>query len=255
MNDKLEKLNEYIKSSKKAAIAFSSGMDSTFLLKIAHQILKDNVIALTAKSPMLPKRELDEAKNFCKENDIKHYIVDIDIKNIKHNPKDRCYICKKNIFTEFLKIAKSNNIEYVFDGSNLDDIKDYRPGMQALKELGIKSPLIETGFTKQDIRELSLNPKPSFACLASRFVYGEEITEEKLEMIEKAEQILYENGFQQFRTRLHGKLARIEVLPEEFNKLISADIYSKIKNLGFEYVTMDLKGYRTGSMNETINKE
>lgn len=252
---KLESLKEYFKTLDSVAVAFSSGVDSTFLLKIAYEVLGDKVVAFTAKSPLFPKRELEEAKEFCKKNEIKHIIVEIDIDKIKHNPQNRCYICKKNIFSKFLEIAKENSIKYVVEGSNLDDTSDYRPGLQAVKELGIKSPLLEVGLTKNEIRALSNNQKSSFACLASRFVYGEEITIEKLEMIEKAEQLLFEAGFKQFRVRIHNKLARIEVFPEDFNKLLEMDIYSRFKNLGFEYVTMDLSGYRTGSMNEVLKFE
>lgn len=253
--NKLNKLKEYLSTLSSAAVAFSSGVDSTFLLKIAHEVLGDNVIALTAKSPLFPKRELEEAIQFCKENKIKHIIVDIDIEEIKHNPQNRCYICKKNIFSKFLEIAKANNISYVLEGSNIDDESDYRPGMQAIKELGILSPLKIAGLTKSEIRQLSNNQKPSFACLASRFVYDEEITPEKLEMVEQAEHILFSLGFKQFRVRIHNKLARIEILPEQFDKLIKADIYSQFQKLGFEYITMDLKGYRTGSMNEVLKSK
>lgn len=253
-NIKLKYLKDELKSFGSAAVAFSAGVDSTFLLKIAHEVLGDNVVALTAKSSLFPQRELEEAKAFCQKEGIRHIIVDIDIENIRHNPPNRCYICKRNIFEKFLAVANANNIENVLEGSNVDDESDYRPGMQAIKELGIKSPLRIAGLTKDEIRMLSNNYRPSFACLASRFVYGEEITPDKLQMVEKAEQILFELGFKQFRVRIHGKLARIEVLPEQFEKLIKADIYSQIQALGFEYVTMDLKGYRTGSMNEIFNK-
>lgn len=252
--NKLSDLKDYLTRLGKVAVAFSAGVDSTFLLKIAHEVLGDNVVALTAKSSFFPQRELEEAKAFCQKEGIRHIIVDIDIENIRHNPPNRCYICKRNIFEKFLAVANANNIENVLEGSNVDDESDYRPGMQAIKELGIKSPLRIAGLTKDEIRTLSNNYKPSFACLASRFVYGEEITTDKLQMVEKAEQILFELGFKQFRVRIHGKLARIEVLPEQFEKLIKADIYSQIQALGFEYVTMDLKGYRTGSMNEIFNK-
>ncbi len=253
LENKYSNLKTYLKDLGSVLVAFSSGVDSSFLLKTASEVLGSNVTAVTAKSPLFPDRELKEAKEFCIKNKIKHIIVDIDIENIKNNPENRCYICKKNIFSKFLKIAELNNIKYVIEGSNIDDDNDYRPGMKAVKELNIKSPLKEAGLTKEEIRILSGNNKPSFACLASRFVYGEEITEEKLKMVEKAEQILFNSGFKQVRVRLHGNLARIEVLQTEFEKLINSDIYGKIKNLGFDYVTMDLQGYRTGSMNEVIN--
>lgn len=249
---KLNNLRNYIKDLGSVAVAFSAGVDSSFLLKIASEVLGDNAVAITAKSPLFPKREFDQAKVFCQNKGIKHLIVDIDIEDIRHNPQNRCYICKKNIFSKFLQVANQHNIKYVIEGSNIDDESDYRPGMAAVEELGILSPLRVSGFSKDEIRLLSNNQKPSFACLASRFVYGESITTEKLEMVEKAEQVLFEAGFKQFRVRIHGKLARIEILPNEFEKLLKIDIYSKFKDLGFEYVTLDLKGYRTGSMNEVL---
>lgn len=248
-------LKDYLNRLGKVAVAFSAGVDSTFLLKTAHEVLGDNVIALTAKSPLIPERELEEAENFCRQEGIKHIIVDIDIDKIKHNPPNRCYICKKNIFENFKAVALAHNIDHVVEGSNIDDEGDYRPGMKAIDELGILSPLRIVRLTKSEIRELSNNQKPSFACLASRFAYNEEITPEKLKMVEQAEQILFEAGFTQFRVRMHGKLARVEVLPEEFEKLIRADIYSKFKDFGFEYITMDLKGYRIGSMNEVLKSK
>ncbi len=253
--DKLVKLKDYIKNLNSVAVAFSAGVDSTFLLKTAHEVLNDNVIALSANSPLFPKRELILARDFCKKNNIRHIIVDFDIEDIKHNPLNRCYICKKRIFSKFLKLAQENKIQYVLEGTNFDDINDFRPGLQAIRELGIKSPLLEIGFTKDEIRLISNNQKSSFACLASRFEYGQEITKEMLEAVEKAEDILYNAHFKQFRVRVHSKIARIEVLSEDFNKLIELNLYSRFKKLGFDYVTMDLKGYRTGSMNEAKKLE
>lgn len=252
---KLQVLKKYIKDLESVAVAYSAGVDSSFLLKVAHEVLGDKVIALTAKSPLFPVREFNEAIEFCKKEGIRHIIVDIGIEDIKSNPQNRCYICKKNIFSKFMETAKFYNIEHILEGSNIDDESDYRPGMLAIKELGILSPLRVVGFTKDEIRLLSNNKKPSFACLGSRFVYGETITAEKLMMVEKAEQLLFNLGFKQFRVRIHGKLARIEVLPEEFEKLIGIDIYEQFKDLGFDYVTMDLKGYRTGSMNEVLKSK
>ncbi len=263
MNEKYERLKEYMKSLGSAAVAFSSGVDSTFLLKAAKAALGDNVIAVTAKSRSFPKRELNEAVNFCKENNIRHIIFEseeLGIDGFRKNPVNRCYLCKKEIFKKIKEIADENNIACVAEGSNTDDDGDYRPGLIAVKELGIKSPLRHVGFTKREIRELSKRlglptwNKQSFACLATRFVYGEEITEKKLDMVDRSEQLLLDMGFHQLRVRIHGNIARIEVMPDEFEKLIKnrENIYIRLKSLGFDYVTMDLQGYRTGSMNETV---
>lgn len=263
MNEKYERLKEYMKSLGSAAVAFSSGVDSTFLLKAAKAALGDNVIAVTAKSRSFPKRELNEAVNFCKENNIRHIIFEseeLGIDGFRQNPVNRCYLCKKEIFKKIKEIADANNIACVSEGSNTDDDGDYRPGLIAVKELGIKSPLRHVGFTKREIRELSKRlglptwNKQSFACLATRFVYGEEITEKKLDMVDRSEQLLLDMGFHQLRVRIHGNIARIEVMPDEFEKLIKnrENIYTRLKSLGFDYVTMDLQGYRTGSMNETV---
>ncbi len=256
MDKKLEILKEYIKSLDKAAVAFSAGVDSTFLLKIAHEILGDNVVAITAKSDFFPQREIEGAINYCKKEGISHKLIELEIKNeISENPPNRCYLCKKEMFKNFLQFSKN-----ILEGSNVDDTRDYRPGMQAVKELGIKSPLLEAGLTKREIRILSKEfnlptaEKPSFACLASRFVYGEKITPQKLKMIDSAEEYLLNKGFRQIRVRLHNNIARIEALPDEFEKLleIREDISYRLKELGFVYVTMDLDGYKTGSMGASL---
>ncbi|MBO6281320.1 MAG: ATP-dependent sacrificial sulfur transferase LarE [Alphaproteobacteria bacterium] len=269
LHQKLEKLQTYFKELGSVAVAFSSGVDSTFMLAVASNVLpKDKVLALTAASASFPKRELNAAQQFCNDRGIKHIIFsseELDIEGFKHNPKNRCYLCKHELFTKIKELTAQNNIEYVCEGSNMDDLGDYRPGLQAVAELGIKSPLREAALTKQDIRDLSKEMnlptwnKPSFACLASRFVYGELISEEKLQMVDKAEQLLIDLGFSQVRVRIHGKIARIEILPEEFAKItapsIRDKIYTAFNDYGFSYVALDLKGYRTGSMNETILKD
>ena len=249
------------------AVAFSGGVDSTFLLYAAKEALGDQVIAVTAQSCSFPKRELNEAKAFCGERQIRHFICEseeLDIEGFSHNPKNRCYLCKHELFEKIQKIAEQEKISAIVEGSNLDDNGDYRPGLQAVAELGIKSPLRQIGFTKNDIRTLSRYlelptwDKQSFACLSSRFVYGETISKEKLGMVDRAEQLLLDLGFHQVRVRIHDTMARIEVLPEEFVKLIAEDTRAKIitsfREYGFTYISMDLIGYRTGSMNEVIDK-
>lgn len=262
--EKLQVLRKYIRSLGSLAVAFSSGVDSTFLLKVAHEELGDKAIAVTAVSCIFPKREGDEASSFCKSNGIRQFILEFDelsIPEFSRNPVNRCYLCKKELFTRIISLAGENGVEHVCEGSNMDDMGDYRPGLKAVAELGVKSPLRECGLYREEIRSLSRQmglptwKKQSFACLASRFVYGEEINLQKLGMVEKVENLLLDMGFLQLRVRIHGEnLARIEVLPQEFERLLSMreEITGKLREAGFAYVTMDLKGYRTGSMNEVI---
>jgi len=263
--EKLSRLKEYIGSLGSLAVGFSGGVDSSLLLYVAHNVLGDRAIAVTSVDASVPKRELNEAKAFCEERGIRHIICTFDPmkeEGYRNNTPERCYFCKRGIFSEIKKIAEENGIEYAAEGSNVDDLGDYRPGLRAVDELGIKSPLREAGLTKADIRAISKElglptwSKPAYACLASRFVYGEEITEEKLRMIDEAEQFLMEQGFIQERVRLHGKIARIEVSPDDIPRLAVDDmrnaVYDRFKQIGFSYVTLDLRGYRTGSMNETL---
>ena len=265
LQEKYLALQAYLRGLGSVAVAFSGGVDSTFLLRVAHDVLGDQVIAVTASSCSFPERELREAQDFCKQNGIRHIVCrseELDIEGFRQNPKNRCYLCKHELFEKIWTIAKEQRLAAVAEGSNLDDNGDYRPGLMAVKELGVKSPLREAGFSKAKIRilskELGLSTwdKQSFACLSSRFVYGETISEEKLAMVDKAEQLLLDLGFHQVRVRIHGKIARIEVLPDEFTLLLREDVRQKVyqtcKELGFTYVTLDLGGYRTGSMNETL---
>ncbi|CDZ24273.1 putative protein slr1717 [[Clostridium] cellulosi] len=265
---KKEKLYDYLKSLGSLAVAFSGGVDSSFLLKCAHDVLSDNVIAITARSSTFPKRELNEAIEFAKEYGIRQIIIDsdeLDIKGFRENPVDRCYYCKSELFAKIKKVAEENNIKYIAEGSNMDDLGDYRPGLKAARECGAISPLRTAGLTKNDIRALSKEmglktwDKPSFACLASRIPYGQTITKEKLLLIDKAEQFLIDLGFKQIRVRHHGEIARIELLPEDMIKIFQDGLREKIhdyfKSLGFTYITLDLNGYKTGSMNATLDKK
>ena len=266
LHEKKQLLENYLRELGSAAIAFSSGVDSTFLLEIAHSVLGDKAIAITACSRSFPARELEEAKAFCKAQGIKQIIVDFDelsVEGFSQNPENRCYLCKKALFTKFRDLALERGIPYIAEGSNTDDNGDYRPGLIAVAELGVKSPLREAELSKAEIRELSKEmglptwDKRSFACLATRFVYGETITEEKLEMVDKAEQKLLDMGFHQVRVRIHGNIARIEIERTEFEKMIQPDISAEISEyfstLGFVYIALDLGGYQMGSMNKTLN--
>lgn len=267
LEEKYKALQEELRAMKSVAVAFSSGVDSTFLLAATVDTLgKDHVMAVTASSCSFPERERKEAQEFCEKRGIRQVIVvseELDIEGFRHNPKNRCYLCKHELFEKILAIAEENHLAAVVEGSNMDDNGDYRPGLRAVEELGIKSPLRAAKLTKQEIRELSKRldlptwDKQSFACLASRFVYGETISEERLGMVDRAEQLLLDMGFHQVRVRIHGEgeatMARIEVLPQEIAILVEdakrEKIYSYFKEIGFAYVTLDLGGYQMGSMN------
>ncbi len=263
---KLENLKESIRQMGSLAVAYSGGVDSTFLLKVAHEVLDANVIAVTARSSTYPEREFREATDFAQRIGVRHRVIvseELDIEGFSDNPVDRCYFCKRELFTKILDVAKQHGLKYVADGSNIDDLGDYRPGMRAVMELGVVCPLKEAGLGKNDIRILSKEmnlptwDKPAFACLSSRFPYGQKITREKLEVIDKTEQFLMDSGFRQVRVRHHGDMARIEVSAEERRKFFDTDlmdrIHEKFRQFGFAYVALDLKGYRTGSMNEVID--
>ena len=263
---KLKLLRERLRCIGSAVVAFSSGVDSTFLLRVAHEELGERVVAATICSHTFPKRELAEAATFCRAEGVRHAVIDsneLDIPGFAENPPDRCYHCKRELFSKLLAFAHENGLAAVLEGSNLDDDGDYRPGRRAIRELGIVSPLHEAGLTKAEIRALSremglpTSDKPSFACLASRFPYGERITAAALERVERAEQWLFGAGLglRQLRVRSHGDLARIEVPPDAISRLAAhaAEIDAAFKELGFAYVALDLRGYRTGSMNEVLH--
>lgn len=269
MNETLERkmamLRDIIRGLESVCIAFSGGVDSTFLTKVSKDLLGDNVLAVTAQSPTFPKRELEEAIAIARDLKVKHEVIEsgeLDIPDFLENKPDRCYYCKRDLFKRLLDVAHKYGIRYVLDGSNYDDMGDYRPGRKAARERGIRSPLCEVGLTKDEIRILSKNlglrtwNKPSFACLSSRIPYNERITMEKLSQIERAEDALRDLGFSQVRVRHHNEIARIELMPDEFPMILDRSkrtaIIEKLRSFGFLYVTLDLIGYRTGAMNEAL---
>ena len=263
---KLESLKSILTGMERVLIAYSGGVDSTFLLKVASKLLKDKAIAVTASSGIYPSREIEEAKKNANMLGVRHVVIntnELDEEKFVSNPPERCYYCKKELFSKLFELAEQYGLNYVIDGSNYGDRNDFRPGMKAASELGVRSPLSEAMLTKAEIRTLSKEmnlptwDKPPQPCLSTRFPYGTRITREKLSRVEHAEDFLAGFGIRQLRVRDHGDIARIEVRKEDMNIFLDGDVSKKIverfKELGYIYVTLDIEGYRTGSMNEPLN--
>lgn len=267
VKSKVKKLRCILRELDRVAIAFSGGVDSTFLVKVAKDVLgRENVLAVTASSETFPKSELKDAKRLARSIGVTHMVIrtkELQDADFKTNSPRRCYYCKRELFDKLRRIAESRGFKYVADASNYDDRRDFRPGVLAAKEKKIRSPLKEAYLTKNDIRRLSKKlrlstwNKPSSACLASRIPYHDAITKQKLSAIESAEEFLRKKfKIKQARVRCHGDIARIEVAVEDIKKITKGGdrdcIAKKFNALGFKYVTVDLQGYRTGSMNETL---
>ncbi len=271
MHEKQDALKRDLAAAGGLVVAFSGGVDSTYLLSVAHEVLGDRVLAATARSSTFPDRENRAAAAFCAERGIAHREVvseELSVDGFADNPPERCYLCKRELFGKFTAIAAAIGNDAVAggwkvaEGSNADDVSDYRPGLKAVAELGVLSPLRAAGLTKAEIRALSKErglptwDKPADACLASRFPYGERITPEKLRQVDGAEQFLIDRGFRQVRVRHHGDVARIELAPEDILRFVSEGhgpaALARFRELGFKYAALDVAGYRTGSMNDTL---
>ncbi|MBE9509912.1 MAG: ATP-dependent sacrificial sulfur transferase LarE [Bacteroidetes bacterium] len=258
--EKYKKLTHILESMGSVAVAFSGGVDSSLMIYVAHKILKNKAKAYTIKTPYIANRELDEAKEFCGNFKIPMQILELPFDNaLLNNPDDRCYICKTILFKKLKEISRQDGYNFVVDGTNHDDQNDFRPGLKALAELEIRSPFKEAGITKKEIRDISKHyglptwDKPAYACLLTRMPHNNTVSSNDLRRIELAEKFLIDSGFRTVRVRSHNDLARIEVNQENISKLanisLSKKITKKLKQLGFIYVTLDLEGYRTGSLN------
>ena len=263
---KYEKLKNLLGEMGKVLVAFSGGVDSSFLLKVAVDVLGENVLAVIASSETYPEKERDEAVKLAKRLNVRYEVIqtkELENPDFAHNPPERCYFCKMELFSKLKDIAESEGIPHVLDGSNFEDTSDFRPGAKAAEELDIRSPLKEVGLVKQEIRQLSKYVdlptwnKPSLACLSSRFPYFTEIEPESLKQVAQAEEFLKGLGFNQVRVRHHGQIARVEIEPQEFSKIVEKATKEKIinafKKFGFIYITLDLAGFRSGSMNEPLD--
>jgi pyridinium-3,5-biscarboxylic acid mononucleotide sulfurtransferase len=266
--DKHRALQEAIRMTGGVAVAYSGGVDSTLLVTVAHEVLGDRCLAVIATSSTYPARECERAVAWVKERGIPHVVIkseELDIPEFSDNPVDRCYHCKTELFQKVREVARLHGLDSIADGSNADDASDYRPGMKAACELAVRSFLKEAGLTKSDIRviadkvyHLDVAGKPSMACLASRFPYGSEITAEKLTQVESVEEFLVSLGFRTYRARHHDDILRLELGPDEMTALGDTELRNRIttfaKRQGFTYITVDMEGYRTGSLNETLGQ-
>ncbi len=263
MQEKLDKLKRILSEMGSVLIAYSGGVDSTFLLKVASDVLGDKAIGVTARSETYPEWEYKSSREMAREFGFKQITIvseELEIEHFASNPTDRCYYCKRELFGKLRDVAEEHAVSNIVDGSNYSDLADYRPGHVGAKELGVRSPLEEAQLTKEEIRLLSKElglptwDKPAFACLASRFPYGEKITPQKVRMVAAAEKFLLKQGLRQVRVRHHGNMARLEVEPKAIDSLVTHEtrqaIVAKLKEIGYTYVTLDLQGYRMGSMNE-----
>lgn len=266
LDEKYHHLQQLLSQFDSVAIAFSGGVDSTLLLKLACESLgSENVLALTAVSPIFPAYEVEQSQKLAREFGVRQNLITTDELTLDHftdNSPQRCYHCKHHLFGQLLKTIEKSGISTLLDGSNLDDLNDYRPGREALKSLKVRSPLLEAMLTKQDIRDLSRQlglstwDKQPFACLATRFPYGTRITAERLQQVDACENWLRQNSFSNYRVRYHGNLARVEIPAHEIHRLLEEELRQALvaafKQNGFDYITLDLQGYRSGSMNETL---
>ena len=266
LNDKFTRLKEDLKQMERVIVAYSGGVDSTFLLKASSIAGMKQILAVTALSETLPHEELSIARGITSALNIEHRIItteELKNKNFSDNPPNRCYYCKKELFSKLSDIAAKENFSFILDGTNTDDTRDHRPGRRAAKEMGVHSPLLNAGLSKKEIREISRTlglptwNKPAAPCLSSRFPYGQKITAEGLERVNRAENFLKRLGLTDIRVRDHSGTARIEVIQEEFAILMEKnnreEIITLLKSLGYKYITLDLQGFRSGSLNENLN--